>query len=62
MAAKAAGERVKAIAFYEKAIRAKPVDLGIYRAIACVNDVNLAGACFFGIPASSDLCGRGTSS
>ena len=34
MAAKEAGDRVKAIALYEKAIRAKPVDLGIYRSIA----------------------------
>ena len=36
MAAKEAGERAKAIALYEKAIRAKPVDLGIYRSIAAL--------------------------
>lgn len=34
MSAKRAGERVKAIALYEKAVRAKPVDLGLYRSIA----------------------------
>ena len=36
MAAKEAGDRVKAIALYEKAIRAKPVDLGIYRSMAAI--------------------------
>jgi hypothetical protein len=36
LAAKEAGDRVKAIALYEKAIRAKPVDLGIYRSIAAL--------------------------
>ena len=36
MAAKEVGERAKAIALYEKALRAKPVDLGIYRSIGAL--------------------------
>ena len=36
LAAKEAGDRAKAIALYEKAARAKPVDLGIYRSIAAL--------------------------
>jgi len=40
MAAKEAGNHAKAIALYEKAIRAKPVDLGIYRSIAALYEAD----------------------
>ena len=40
LAAKEGGDRAKAIALYEKAVRAKPVDLGIYRSIAALYEAD----------------------